>query len=81
MSVLGAFGMLATLVGLFGLVAMPVAWFLATRWLQDYAYHVAISPVMAVGGAGVLIVLAMAVVAMQSASAASANPVENLRSE
>jgi putative ABC transport system permease protein len=62
-------------------VAVPIAWFAAHRWLQDFAYRIDIHwwvfPL-----AGVLaIVIALFTISFQAIRAAIANPVKNLRTE
>ena len=62
-------------------IAAPIAWKVMTLWLQDFAYHVSLSPlVLALGGLSAL-VLALISVLFNSLKAASANPVNALRSE
>lgn len=63
------------------LIAAPVAWRVMTLWLEDFAYHVSMSPsVIALGGLSAL-VLALLSVLFNSVKAARANPVEALRGE
>jgi putative ABC transport system permease protein len=62
------------------LIATPVAWWAADKWLQSFAYRVPLSWWM-FGLAGVLaIVIALATVSFQAIRAAVANPVKSLRS-
>jgi putative ABC transport system permease protein len=63
------------------LIAAPVAYYFAQQWLHDFAYRIELGwPVFAVAGVlGLLIVLSA--VSYYSIKAASANPVESLRSE
>jgi putative ABC transport system permease protein len=62
-------------------VAFPVAWWVMTYWLRDFAYRISIGwEVFAV--TGVLSTgIAMGTVGLQAVKAALANPVEALRSE
>jgi putative ABC transport system permease protein len=61
-------------------IASPVAWILAHRWLQDFAYRVGVSGlVFALAGLGA-IALAVLTVSYQSLRAALANPVKTLKS-
>jgi putative ABC transport system permease protein len=61
-------------------IATPVAWWAADKWLQSFAYRVPLSWWM-FGLAGVLaIVIALATVSFQAIRAAVANPVKSLRS-
>jgi putative ABC transport system permease protein len=62
-------------------LAVPGAWYLMRRWLQDFAYRVEIGPevFVAAGLAGLL--TALLAVSYHSLRAALANPVDSLRSE
>jgi putative ABC transport system permease protein len=63
------------------LIALPAAWMLMRRWLQDFAYRTTIPAwILAVAGMAAVIVAALAV-SFQSFNAARMNPVENLRTE
>ncbi len=62
-------------------VAVPVAWYALDQWLADFAYRVAM-PWWIFALAGLLATLiAMLTVSFQSVRAATANPVDSLRSE
>ncbi len=63
------------------LVAVPLAWYGMNRWLQDFAYRVDISVWMFVAAGILALVIALATVIYQALRAATANPVEALRSE
>lgn len=63
------------------LIAMPVAWLLSNKWLQDYPYRVTLNGWM-FAAAGLLVVLiALFTVSFQAIKAAVANPVKSLRTE
>ncbi len=64
-----------------GLLAGPLAYYAAGRWLRGFAYH--INPSVGIFAAAVLATLAVALltVGYQSVKAARANPVESLRHE
>ena len=63
------------------LIAAPIAWFFLHSWLQNYAYHTAISVwVFCAAGFGA-IVITLLTVSFQAIKAALANPVKSLRSE
>ncbi|HTR31731.1 MAG TPA: FtsX-like permease family protein, partial [Puia sp.] len=69
------------LVGLAILIASPVAWWFMHRWLEDFAYRVPISWwIYAMAGIAA-IGIALVTVSFQAIRAASANPVDSLRSE
>jgi putative ABC transport system permease protein len=62
-------------------LAVPLAWIVMGRWLQNFAYRVDLEVwVFAVSGALALLI-AFVTVGFQSLKAALANPVESLRHE
>jgi putative ABC transport system permease protein len=68
-------------VGIANLIAWPVAWWIARRWLHNFAYRVPLSvwPFMLSGTAAMAI--AWLTVSFQSFRAAASNPVDSLRHE
>lgn len=63
------------------LIACPVAGYLTSKWLQDFAYRTTIAWWM-FAGAGLLVVLiAVLTIGFQSIKAALANPVDSLRND
>jgi putative ABC transport system permease protein len=69
------------LVTLAMLIAMPVAWILANKWLQNYPYRIDMSWwIFAATGLLVLLV-ALVTVSFYSIKAAIANPIKSLRTE
>ena len=63
------------------IIAFPLAWYMMSRWLQDYAYRINISIwVFVISGLSAL-VIALATVSFQAIKAALANPIKSLRSE
>jgi putative ABC transport system permease protein len=62
-------------------IAFPVAWWAANRWLREFAYHIDVKWWL-FGLAGVsAIVIAIFTVSFQAIKAAMANPVKSLRTE
>jgi putative ABC transport system permease protein len=63
------------------LIAMPLSWWSAREWLQNFAYHTAIS--WWVFPAGFLLMLGFTLLTLgaQTIKAASANPVKSIRTE
>ena len=62
-------------------IAAPIAWWATYKWLQDFAYRTAVSWwVFLLAGAGMLFI-ALLTLSIQTIRAASANPVESLRTE
>jgi putative ABC transport system permease protein len=69
------------LVGIAFIIAVPVAWHVMNRWLQDFAYRTTISW-WVFGLAGIAAVLVACVaIGFQTVKASSANPVAALRNE
>jgi putative ABC transport system permease protein len=62
-------------------IACPIAWFIMTRWLQDFAYRTPIGwGVFATAGL-LAILVAVCTVSFQAMKAAVANPIRSLKSE
>ena len=62
-------------------IAWPLAWWAMNKWLQDFAYRIAISWwVFAIAGIAALLI-AMVTVSFQAIKAALASPVKSLRAE
>jgi len=63
------------------LIAIPVAWWAMNQWLMEYAYRTDI-PWWILAGVAVLIIgIALMTVSFQAIKAATANPVETIKSE
>ncbi|MEX2601797.1 MAG: ABC transporter permease [Balneolaceae bacterium] len=62
-------------------IAVPVAWYVMNRWLEDFAYRIDIGPGVFLLAGSVAVLIAFATVSWQSVRAALANPVDALRSE
>jgi len=63
------------------LIAVPIAWYLTDKWLQDFAYRININwTVFAMAGI-LAMVIAVLTISFQSIRAAIANPVKSLRAE
>jgi len=69
------------LVGISLVIAMPVAYYFMSRWLQNYEYHAALSWwIFAAAGCGALLIT-LVTVSFQAVRAAMASPVRSLRTE
>ncbi|WP_225309581.1 FtsX-like permease family protein [Larkinella humicola] len=71
----------ARLIAVAFVVATPVAWWVMTHWLQDFAYKIEIGP--GIFGMALLatMIVAALTVSFQSVKAALMNPVKSLKSE
>ncbi|MBL7852399.1 MAG: FtsX-like permease family protein, partial [Cyclobacteriaceae bacterium] len=62
-------------------ISAPLAWYAMNRWLEGFAYHVDVNVwIFVIAGLAALII-ALVTVSYESLKAASANPVQSLRTE
>ncbi|NIG55463.1 FtsX-like permease family protein [Chitinophaga sp. Cy-1792] len=59
-------------------VAMPLAWWMTARWLDTFAYHVAMNVLLILLPAAAMLLLAGITFGSQALKAAQVNPVESL---
>ncbi len=71
----------AKLVLIASLIAFPVAWWAMNKWLQSFAYRIAISWWVFIAAGLMAIMIALVTVSLQAVRAAIANPVKSLRTE
>jgi putative ABC transport system permease protein len=69
------------LAGIADLIACPVAYFVMSRWLQNYAYRTSLHVVIFIAAAVLATVLVLITVSYQTAKAALAKPIKALRYE
>jgi putative ABC transport system permease protein len=69
------------LVGLAALIALPVIYFGADRWLRNYAFHIRVGWAILVLPPLLLLMITMAIVGWQSLKMATTNPVKDLRND
>jgi putative ABC transport system permease protein len=62
-------------------IASPIAWYLMTQWLKDFAYRIEIQWWFFVLAGLIAVAVAFLTVSVQSVRSALANPVKSLRSE
>jgi putative ABC transport system permease protein len=62
-------------------IATPIAWYLMSQWLEDYAYRTEIGLDVFVITGSLAILIALLTISYQSLRAAWINPIINLRSE
>ncbi|MCB9278946.1 MAG: ABC transporter permease [Lewinellaceae bacterium] len=63
------------------LIFSPVTWWLMHKWLENFAYHIAIGPLVFAAGCLIALVIALMTVSYHTLRAARTNPVESLRYE
>jgi putative ABC transport system permease protein len=69
------------LIGVALVVSTPLAWYFASRWLENFAYHASLEWwIFALAGA-ITLIIAMVSTAYQSFRASIANPVDSIRTE
>jgi putative ABC transport system permease protein len=69
------------LVGLAALIALPVIYFGADRWLQNYAFHIRVGWAILVLPPLLLLMIALLIVGWQSLKMAMTNPIKDLRND
>jgi len=62
-------------------LAIPVTWWLMTRWLTNFTYHTTINPLVFVSVAVLLLAVAWGTLAYLTIQVAKTNPAETLRGE
>jgi putative ABC transport system permease protein len=62
-------------------IAVPVGYYFADKWLQNFPYRVNIGWWIFATAGGAAIIIALATISLQAIKAALANPVKSLRSE
>jgi putative ABC transport system permease protein len=63
------------------LIAIPLAWLAADKWLQNYPYRITLSWWMFTAAGLLVVFIALATVSFQAIKAAIASPVKSLRTE
>ena len=63
------------------LISFPLAWWAMHNWLQNYAYHIAISWWIFFSAGFLAILIALITVSFQAVKAAIANPIKALRTD
>jgi putative ABC transport system permease protein len=62
-------------------IAMPLAWLAANKWLETYPYRINLNWALFAAASILVIVIALTTVSFQAIKTAVANPVKSLRSE
>jgi putative ABC transport system permease protein len=63
------------------IVSLPVAWFLLSRFLQNYSYHTRLNSWIFISSALITLVVAMAAISYQTLRAIRTNPADTLKYE
>jgi putative ABC transport system permease protein len=62
-------------------LAIPLAWWAMSQWLEDFAYRIHIGWWIFIAAAVIALLIALITVSSQAIKAALANPVKSLRTE
>jgi putative ABC transport system permease protein len=63
------------------IIAIPIGWYIMSRWLEDFAYRIDIGWKIFVLAGIIAIVIAILTISYQSISATLIKPLKSLRSE
>jgi ABC-type lipoprotein release transport system permease subunit len=63
------------------LIAAPLAYYLVSRWLRGFAYHIDVGPGVFLLAGLVAVGIALSTVSVQAVRAATANPIKQLRED
>jgi len=69
------------LIGISTLVSVPIAWFIANAWLQEFEYRIDLGVGTIAFGLLAVLVIAFSAIGSQTIKAALANPVDNLHDD
>lgn len=62
-------------------IAIPVSYYYAEQWLQKFAYHIDVTPMLFIKAALLILSISLLTVGIQSFKAARANPVDALKEQ
>ena len=62
-------------------IAAPLSWWVMSRWLENFAYHIHITVWIFVAGAAATLIISLVAVCFQAIRAAIANPVKAIKTE
>jgi putative ABC transport system permease protein len=63
------------------IIAAPFSYYAATQWLQKFAYHIDITPVLFLKAGAFILIISLLTVGIQSFKAARRNPVDALKED
>lgn len=66
-------------VGIAFVIATPLSWYFIDKWLADYSYRIALSPLIFIAAGLFCLLISFLAVFFQSWQAANANPVESVK--
>jgi len=63
------------------LIAIPVIYFMAYKWLNNYAFHIGLAWHMFIIPPLLLLIISLGIIVLQSSRAALDNPADSLKTE
>jgi ABC-type antimicrobial peptide transport system permease subunit len=63
------------------LIAVPIVWILANKWLENFAFKIHLSVLIFIIGGLIMLLPAFVILLLKTYRAAIANPVKSLRTE
>jgi len=63
------------------IISVPLAWYAMNQWLSGFAYHIPLSFTIFIYAGAAALLIALITVSFESIKAASANPINSLRTE
>ncbi len=63
------------------IIAVPIAWYGANKWLENFAYRTTLSWWVFIAGGTIMLFIALIILIVKTYVAATANPVKSLRAE
>jgi len=63
------------------IIAIPIGWYIMSRWLQDFAYHITIGWAIFLAAGLIALTIAILTISYQSVGAALIQPLKSLRKE
>lgn len=74
-------GSFLRLIFIAAIVAFPVAWWMMTKWLDEFTYHINMQVWFFIGAMSIVLLMAMAIIFAQTYKASRTNPAEALKEE
>jgi putative ABC transport system permease protein len=63
------------------IIAIPIVWLAANKWLQNFAFKINLTVWLFITGGLIILLPVLVILLLRTYKAATANPVDSLRSE
>jgi putative ABC transport system permease protein len=63
------------------IIAAPIAWYSANKWLENFAYRTSVSWWIFLAGGSLMLIIALVILILKTYRVAAANPIYSLRNE